>query len=114
MMNDMRSMDAGGVPRAEIARGLGASRNTVAKYANMEDMSPAAPAVAPRSRTALAEHEAWDKSALESDQGAPHRQRHTAKRVYDRLVGDRGYEGSCSAARRFVAGRRRSHVIALT
>ena len=32
VMNDIRSMDAGGVPRAEIARRLGVSRNTVAKY----------------------------------------------------------------------------------
>ena len=31
MMNDIRSMDAGGVPRAEIDRRLGVSRNTVAK-----------------------------------------------------------------------------------
>ena len=38
MMNDIRSMDAGGVPRAEIARRLGVSRNTVAKYADMDDM----------------------------------------------------------------------------
>ncbi|MEE0346740.1 MAG: hypothetical protein UDM07_09985 [Adlercreutzia sp.] len=44
VMNDIRSMDAGGVPRAEIARRLGVSRNTVAKYADMEDMSPAAQA----------------------------------------------------------------------
>ena len=35
VMNDIRSMDAGGVPRAEIARRLGVSRNTVAKYADM-------------------------------------------------------------------------------
>ena len=71
MMNDIRSMDAGGVPRAEIARRLGASRNTVAKYADGEDMSPAAPAPAPRSRPALAGHEAWVESVLESDLGAP-------------------------------------------
>lgn len=38
VMNDIRSMDAGGVPRAEIARRLGVSRNTVAKHADMEDM----------------------------------------------------------------------------
>lgn len=50
MMNDIRSMEAGGVPRAEIARRLGVSRNTVAKYADMEDMSPAASAPAPRAR----------------------------------------------------------------
>lgn len=69
MMNDIRSMDAGGVPRAEIARRLGVSRNTVAKYADMEDMSPVAPTPAPRSRPALAGHEAWVESVLESDLG---------------------------------------------
>ena len=42
VMNDIRSMDAGGVPRAKIARRLGVSRNTVAKYADMEDMSDVA------------------------------------------------------------------------
>ena len=31
MMKDIRSMDAKGGPRAEIARRLGVSRNTVAK-----------------------------------------------------------------------------------
>ena len=40
---DIREMDAAGVPRSEIARRLGLSRNTVAKYADAEDMSPAAP-----------------------------------------------------------------------
>ena len=108
MMNDIRSMDAGGVPRAEIARRLGVSRNTVAKHADMEDMSPVAPTPAPRSRPALAGHEAWAESVLESDPGAPRKQRHTAKRVYDRLVGERGYEGSYSTVRRFVADWRRS------
>ena len=48
--NDIRSMDADGVPRAEIARRLRVSRNTVAKYADMEDMSPAAPVPARRER----------------------------------------------------------------
>ena len=40
--NDIRSMDARGVPRAEIAREPHLSRNTVARYADMEDLSPAA------------------------------------------------------------------------
>ena len=39
-MNDIRSMDAAGRPRSEIARMLHVSRNTVAKYADMEDRSP--------------------------------------------------------------------------
>ncbi len=41
--NDMRAMDTDGVARAEIARSLGVSRNTVAKCADTEGKSPAAP-----------------------------------------------------------------------
>ena len=39
---------------------------------------------------------------LEADLGAPRKQLHTAKRVFDRLVDERGYEGSYSTVRRFV------------
>ena len=69
--NDIRSMDADGVPRAEIARRLRVSRNTVAKYADMEDMSPAAPVPARRERPALGERAGWVESVLEADLGAP-------------------------------------------
>ena len=100
--NDIRSMDADGVPRAEIARRLHVSRNTVAKYADMEDMSPAAPVPARRERPALGEHAGWVESVLEADLGAPRKQRHTARRIYDRLVGERGYAGSYSTVQRFV------------
>ncbi len=100
--NDIRAMDADGVARAEIARRLRVSRNTVAKYADMEDMSPAAPVPAERRRPALEGHEAWVASVLEADLGAPRKQRHTARRVFDRLAAERGYEGSYSTVRRFV------------
>ena len=100
--NDIRSMDADGVPRAEIARRLRVSRNTVAKYADMEDMSPAAPVPARRERPALGEHAGWVESVLEADLGAPRKQRHTARRIYDRLVEERGYAGSYSTVQRFV------------
>ena len=56
---DIRVMDALGVPRAQIARSLGVSRNTVAKYADMEDMSPAAPVPRERPLTAVGPHAAW-------------------------------------------------------
>ena len=52
-VNDIRSMDAAGRSRSEIARVLHVSRNTVAKYADMEDMSPAAPMPRRRGRPAL-------------------------------------------------------------
>ena len=100
--NDIRSMDADGVPRAEIAKRLRVSHNTVAKYADMEDMSPEPPLPERRRRPALEGHEAWVESVLEADLGAPRKQRHTAKRIFDRLVDERGYEGSYSTVRRFV------------
>ena len=100
--NDIRSMDADGVPRAEIAKRLRVSRNTVAKYADMEDMSPEPLLPERRRRPALEGHETWVESVPEADLGAPRKQRHTAKRVFDRLVDERGYEGSYSTVRRFV------------
>ena len=101
-VNDIRSMDAAGRSRSEIARVLRVSRNTVAKYADMGGMQPAAPMPQRRGRPALAGNEEWVAGVLEADLGAPRKQRHTARRIYDRLVAERGYAGPCSAARRFV------------
>ena len=100
--NDIREMDAGGVPRSEIARRLHVSRNTVAKYADMGDLSPEPPLPADRPHPATDAHAGWIGGVLEADLGAPRKQRHTAKRIYDRLVGERGYEGSYSSVRRHV------------
>ena len=93
-VNDIRSMDAAGRSRSEIARMLHVSRNTVAKYADMEDMSPAAPMPQRRGRPALEGNEEWVAGVLEADLGAPRKQRHTARRIYDRLVAERGYGGA--------------------
>lgn len=68
-VNDMRSMDAAGRSRSEAARVLRASRNTVAKYADMEDMSPAAPMPQRRGRPALEGNEEWVAGVLEADLG---------------------------------------------
>lgn len=80
-VNDIRSMDAAGRSRSEIARMLHVSRNTVAKYADMEDMSPAAPMPRRRDRPALEGNEEWVAGVLEADLGAPRKQRHTARRM---------------------------------
>lgn len=100
--NDIRSMDADGVPRAEIARRLRVSRNTVAKHADMEGMSPAAPVPARREGPAPGERAGRVESVPEADLGAPRKQRHTARRTYGRLVEERGHAGPCSTVRSFV------------
>lgn len=100
---DIREMDASGIPRARIARDLGISRNTVARYADMEDMSPAPPLGRERTRPALQGHADWVDSVLEADLGAPRKRRHTARRLYDRLVSERGYDGSYATVCRYVA-----------
>ncbi len=78
-----------------MARRLRLSRNTVAKYADMADMSPAA-------RRRGREDAAWINDMLEADLGAPRKQRHAAKRIYDRLIAERGYGGSYSTVQRRV------------
>lgn len=105
--NDIRSMDADGVSRSEIARRLHVSRNTVSKYADMEDMSPVAPVRRARERPGLEGNGPWIEKVLDEDLSAPRKQRHTAKRIYDRLVEERGFTGSYSTVRRFVAESRR-------
>lgn len=52
-VNDIRSTEAAGRPGFKITRTLHLSRNTVAKYANIEDMSPAATISQRRARPTL-------------------------------------------------------------
>src|SRR5215210_6350122 len=49
--------------------------------------------------------DAW----LAADQAAPRKQRHTAKRVYDRLVAEHGYTGCESRVRQYVHAWQRAH-----
>ena len=86
---DIREMDAWGVPRAEIARDLDLSRNTVRKYADQEDLSPKPPIPGERARPSTDPYADWIDSVLEADLGMPRKQRHTAKRIYHRLVRER-------------------------
>lgn len=87
----------------EIARRTGWSRQAIRK-------ALAAPAVMPRyerrsSRPApvMDPYLPFVHQWLDDDQSAPPKQRHTARRVYDRLVAEHGFPGSEVTVRRAVA-----------
>lgn len=87
------------MPGREIARRLGVSRDSVTKYAHAEDFSPAAPVSASRAgRVVLAGLEPIIEGWLADDERRPRKQRHTAQRVFDRLVIEHSYAGSYSRA----------------
>ena len=73
----IRRMDADGAGPTEIARALGISRNTVAKYASMEDLSPAPPLAPERAKPAIDPFAGW-------------------------VVEEEGYAGSYATVCRFV------------
>ncbi len=107
---DVRRMDRDGVPRARIAREPRLSRNAVAKCADSQDMSPEPPIGQKRAHRATDEIAQWIDAILTDDLCAPKKQRHTASRILDRAVEEKGYAGSHSSIRRHVATWKKEHV----
>lgn len=85
-----------------ISREFGISRNTVAKYLQQPD-APKYTSTKPRSCPVADKWRDRVKEILESDKSAPRKQRHTARRIYDRLVEEEGYTGSSRTIRSLVA-----------
>lgn len=105
---DIRRLDRQGMSRVQIAKRLGVDRAMVAKYADMGDLSPARPAA----RAGVRKTDAYEPvigAWLEANLRMPRKQRHTAKRVYDRLVAKHGFDGSCSGVQRYVKQWREEH-----
>lgn len=103
----IRSLAMAGVSERKIARVTGLSRNTVSKYVNRVDYSPK-----PCKRASRSKVDAFSQvvvSWLLQDEEMPVKQRHTAKRVYDRLVVEHGFTGSYSSVSRWVKRWRVAH-----
>lgn len=106
----IRALDAQGVPGRQIARMLGVSRDSVGKYTGVEDASPQPPRqVRHPHASVVAPFEATIDGWLGEDRGKPRKQRHTAKRVFDRLIAENGYEGSYSPVQKYVKRWREAH-----
>ena len=110
IQEDIRELTELGWSQREIAKRLGISRDSVAKYSAQQDFSPKPPAPVKRpGGSVVAAFEPIIDQWLTEDQGRWHKQRHTARRVFDRLVAEHGYEGSYSPVQRVVKRWRASH-----
>lgn len=96
----IRTLDADGVSARQIAARLGISRNTVTKYVNQEDFSPAP--VIRQVASLVDEYAHVVEQWLTDDSNQPPKQRHTSRRVYHRLVAEQGFTGSYSTVQRWV------------
>ena len=91
----------------EIARRTQHSFSTVQKYAYQEDWSEdTLPNVAPEDYPILGAYIPCINEWMEADRKVPRKQRHTARRIYDRLCTEKGYTGSYSSVKRYVRKKR--------
>ena len=105
-MNDykeIRKRFLNGESQRHIAKTLGISRNTVAKYCNGSSV-PWERKTPVRESTILTDDVTdFILACLKEDQSVPFKkQHHTAKRIYDRLVSEKGFTGGESTIRRKV------------
>lgn len=101
-IEQVRALARGGESVSAIARKMGISRPTARKWLGERDFSPPGPRVAYERPSAVDGHKEWIDAVLEADKRVWRKQRHTAKRLFDRLVAERGYEGSYSPVQRYV------------
>lgn len=104
----IRDLRALGYSPSEIRRETGYSYPTIRKYLAIDDFSPKRPGARTGRPSLLDGLEGDIEEMLESDRHCYHKQRHTARRVYDRLVAEKGYAGSCSTVQRKVREMRRA------
>ena len=99
----IRRMRLQGMSQRQIATSLHISRNTVRKYWD-GDSVPWERKNYSREATILTEDvAAFVRHCLEEDTRSPKKQRHTAKRIYDRLVDELGFTGGETTVRRLVS-----------
>lgn len=98
----IRKMRLQGMSQRQIATSLHISRNTVKKY--WDGDSVPLERINSREASVLSENVVpFVRHCLEEDTCSPKKQRHTAKRIYDRLVDELGFTGCETTVRRLVS-----------
>ena len=91
----------GGDSVAQVARDEGVSEPTVRKYRDMDGFSPTVKAGKGRA-SKLDPYKPAIDSWLEQDRKRRAKQRHAAKRIFDRLVAECGYDGGNAIVQQYV------------
>ncbi len=98
-----------GLSLREISRRTGCCFETVRKYAYKEDWSEERkPNLNPENYPTLEAYIPTINTWLEADRKVPRKQRHTAKRIYDRLREEHGFSGSYSCVKRYVRKKKQA------
>jgi len=97
-----------GLSQRNIAKQLSISRNTVKKYFDGSSVPWVRQGVSGRCRTVISDEvKEFVQSCLEEDEKENiKKQKHTAKRIYDRLVEEKNFSGGESTIRELVASLR--------
>lgn len=103
-IRNMRNLK--GCSITEIARRMRINWRTAKKYADEEDFNTKIKRPH-KKRPALDPYTDIIDAWLIEDFNKPKKQRHTAKRIYDRLVAEYGFKGSERSVRAYVAKRKK-------
>ena len=106
---DYTTTQEGGESIAGISRKVGVSRDTVYKYLERDDFSLAMPVKKP-AKSIMDEYRPVIEGYFEEDARSWRKQRHTAKRIHERLRDEHGCEASESTVRHYVARIRKECV----
>ena len=94
-----------GLSRREAAKRFGLHRNTITKMLSFS----VPPGYRRRERPAskkLGPHMAWIDAILEGDSQVHKKQRHTARRIFERLRDEQGFSGGYTIVREYVGAAR--------
>lgn len=107
-IHSIRQLRREGRSVTDIANSLDVSRNTVYKYLAEQDLSPKMP-VSKRRGSILDPFRGLIESWLSEDMLSWRKQRHTARRIWQRLCAEEGLEVSESTVRHYVCRLKKVH-----
>lgn len=109
-INYIRDLRDCGYSAKEIQEKTNADPKTIRKYLRQDDFS-LKPPIKQVHLSILDDFKETIDTWLKEDKQNWHKQRHTAKRVYDRLVSECGFTGSYSVVQRYIKSCR-EHMVA--